>query len=132
MSGGDFGGINEFQLTDVTYCRTRVGALLAQVIMGREKWTDGFKQQVVEIIEPGNAIRTLIPPTVSFDDYPTHDKPDLMPNVDKNCITLPNGDCIADVDCMHTPDDERLPGCLDDDKLKHPYGRLGDFRPDAE
>ena len=87
MSGGDFDGINEFQLVEVQYARTRLGAIFVQAIMGRDKWTDGFRQQVIEIIEPGDKLGYVLkwtPPSVSFDDYPTSDKPDLIPDVDEN------------------------------------------------
>lgn len=81
MSGGDFDTINEFAIADVSFCRTRLGANLVQLIVGREQWTDGFREQVVEIVEPNTS--KLDPPTVSFNDYPTPPDPDLIPNVDK-------------------------------------------------
>ena len=82
MSGGDFDTINEFAIADVSFCRTRLGANLVQLILGREQWTDGFREQVVEIIEPGiidPGGLTYVPPTVSFNNYPTPPDPDLMP-----------------------------------------------------
>jgi hypothetical protein len=82
--------------------------------MGREKWTDGFSQQIVRISKPGS--QYLIPPRdVSFLDYPTHDKPDLIPNVDG----LGSG-----VDPYVDDPGERLPGCLDDKRFGHKLPEL--------
>ena len=61
ISGGNFDGINEFQMIDITFCRTRLGANIVQAIMGRKAWTDGFREQVVQIKEPGAVIRTVEP-----------------------------------------------------------------------
>ena len=80
MSGGDFDGINEFQFVEVSYARTSMGAIICQAMLGRDKWTDGFTQQYVEIVEPGKPLNTTKPPLVSFDDYPMPERADLIPN----------------------------------------------------
>ena len=81
MEGGDFTNINCWNLADLTFCRTHIGAIWVQLLMGREKWTDGFRQQVVIISNPGSEY--LIPPRdISFDDYPTPPNPDLIPDVE--------------------------------------------------
>lgn len=72
----DFDGINDFQFISVDYTRTRLGAILVQLIHGRSHWSDGFRQQRVEIFPPdyGRVIfRDVLAPVVSpfdFDGYP--------------------------------------------------------------
>ncbi len=72
MSYGDFKGINDWAIADVSFRRTHLGALLVQFIMGRPVYSDGFRQQVVIITEP--RADYLKPPDTSaydFDGYPT-------------------------------------------------------------
>ncbi len=75
-----FSDINCWNLASVTFCRTHIGAIGVQLLMGREQWTDGFRQQIVIIKSPGSEY--LIPPTgVWFSDCPAPwPDPDLIPS----------------------------------------------------
>lgn len=79
VEGGDFDGLNDFQFVDIHYARWRWLAIIYQGILGRSKWSDGFRQQRVEIIPPnyGRIIfRDVLAPAVSpfdFDGYPDVD-----------------------------------------------------------
>lgn len=69
--------INAFQFVEIHYARWRWLAIIYQLMLGRDKWSDGFKQQRVEIIPPnyGRVIfRDVLAPFVSefdFDGYPS-------------------------------------------------------------
>jgi len=76
MEGGAFDGINEFQFVEIHYPRWRWLAIVYQAILGRDKWSDGFKQQIVTIFPPGYGraiFRDVLTPETSpydFDGYP--------------------------------------------------------------
>jgi hypothetical protein len=77
----DYDGVNEninaFQFVEIHYARYRWLAIIYQAILGRDKWSDGFKQQRVEIIPPNYQrviFRDVLAPEVSpfdFDGYPS-------------------------------------------------------------
>ena len=90
ISGGDFDDINKWQLVKINFAHTRIGVILIELISGRiksrPKWSDGFRQQVVEIIPKGverykRIFVTLRRPTIDFNDYPTCLNTDLLSNV---------------------------------------------------
>ena len=71
--------INEFQFVAVHYARWRWIAEVYVLLLGREKWSDGFKQQVVTIyppnyrrplIRPGGLLTPVTSP-FDFDGYPS-------------------------------------------------------------
>jgi hypothetical protein len=69
--------INAFQFVEIHYARWRWLAIIYQALLGRDKWSDGFKQQRVEIIPPNYRrviFRDVLAPEVSpfdFDGYPS-------------------------------------------------------------
>lgn len=69
--------INDFQFVEIHYTRFVWIAILYQALLGRSKWSDGFRQQRVEIVPPnyGRVVfRDVLAPEVSpfdFDGYPT-------------------------------------------------------------
>ncbi len=83
--------INRLQFVELTYARTRLGAIFAQLMYGRDKWSDGVRQQVVTIYPPSYPrviFRSVLTPEVSefeFEEYPRGRLGDFRPtgNSDK-------------------------------------------------
>lgn len=76
MAGGAFDHINDFQFVAIHYARWRWVTIVYQAVLGRDKWSDGFIQQVVTIYPPAYdrvIFRDVLTPEVSpydFDGYP--------------------------------------------------------------
>lgn len=91
MEGGEFDDVNTLQFVSVDYTRTYIGALLVQLLHGREQWTDGYKQQKVEIIRPGYRrpiFVNCVPPEVSILDFNEHSPPEPTKSYDNGIDVL--------------------------------------------